>query len=291
MNVKYFIIIVLLLMTVMLLGCGDKSIDNEEDNQKDNFHYQLQNANYNSLKELNVDYLIIDIDDVNLTQPEIDNLKNEGKTVLSYLSIGEAEDYRGYWQDYWTTGNPEFIDQENLDWPGNYKVQYWSEEWQEIVLDKVEQIASRGFSGVYLDIIDAYEYYEEQGRTSAAQEMIDFVKLIREKGTSFNSGFLIVPQNAVGLYEFTEYKQVVDGFGKEDTWYNDNDLQDSGETEESLSYLDKIISDNKFVLAIDYPNGEDKVCNFYKLCHEHNFVCMVSNRDLDRDSPLLCQGE
>lgn len=32
--------------------------------------------------------------------------------------------------------------------------------WQEIVLAQLDAITAAGFDGVYLDIIDAFEYYE-----------------------------------------------------------------------------------------------------------------------------------
>jgi cysteinyl-tRNA synthetase len=80
------------------------------------------------------------------------------------LSIGEAEDYRYYWQTDWRTGNPSWIAEENPDWEGNYKVKYWEPEWQDIIYGNnnsyLIRILGAGFDGVYLDIIDAFEYFE-----------------------------------------------------------------------------------------------------------------------------------
>ncbi|EKD52245.1 MAG: hypothetical protein ACD_62C00075G0001 [uncultured bacterium] len=87
------------------------------------------------------------------------------RLVISYMSIGEAEDYRYYWQGDWTVGSPDWLDAENPDWEGNYKVRYWDEDWQDIIFGNNEsylhKIVSAGFDGVYLDIIDAFEYFEE----------------------------------------------------------------------------------------------------------------------------------
>ena len=176
------------------------------------------------------------------------------------------------------------MDEENADWPGNYKVKYWEPEWQSIILDKVKIIAEAGYDGVYLDIIDAYYYYEVKGRATAAQEMIDFVKKIGE----VNPNLLVVPQNAVDLYEFEEYKGIIDGFGKEDTWYNDDDVQNAEETAYVLPFLDQAVADGKFVLAIDYPTQQTKICDFYNKCKEHNFICTVSNRDLSLNQSVIC---
>ncbi|MCF0041372.1 endo alpha-1,4 polygalactosaminidase [Dyadobacter fanqingshengii] len=103
------------------------------------------------------------------TAAEVEQLRkkaNGGKRlVICYMSIGEAEDYRYYWQENWTKNPPEWIAAENPDWPGNYKVKYWNEEWQGLIYKNqhsyLNKIIAAGFDGVYLDIIDAFEYFEE----------------------------------------------------------------------------------------------------------------------------------
>jgi cysteinyl-tRNA synthetase, unknown class len=103
------------------------------------------------------------------TRDEIAQLKGAlGGKLLAYLSIGEAEEYRWYWDPAWDAdhdgapdpGAPAWLDRENPDWPGNYKVRYWDAGWQAIVLKYVDRILAQGFDGVYLDLVDAYEYYQ-----------------------------------------------------------------------------------------------------------------------------------
>jgi cysteinyl-tRNA synthetase len=59
---------------------------------------------------------------------------------------------------------PDWLDKENPNWKGNFKVRYWHKDWQDIILNKhngyLQKIIQAGFNGVYLDIIDAFEYYE-----------------------------------------------------------------------------------------------------------------------------------
>src|SRR5574344_433303 len=102
------------------------------------------------------------------TAAEISSLKTKAcggtRLVISYMSIGEAEDYRWYWQNSWKTGAPSFLAQENPDWAGNYKVKYWDSDWQNIIYGNdnsyLKKIIDAGFDGVYLDIVDAFEYFE-----------------------------------------------------------------------------------------------------------------------------------
>lgn len=103
-----------------------------------------------------------------LTSNDIAQLKTKHyitpRLVISYMSIGEAEDYRYYWQTGWDSSKPDWIEAENSDWEGNYKVKYWETDWQNIIYGStdsyLDKIMSVGFDGVYLDIIDAFEYFE-----------------------------------------------------------------------------------------------------------------------------------
>jgi len=86
------------------------------------------------------------------------------RLVLAYVSIGEAEDYRYYWQDSWTSAPPYWLYYENPDWPGNYLVDYSDPEWQSIIFGSdgsyVGRVIASGFDGVYLDKIDSFEELE-----------------------------------------------------------------------------------------------------------------------------------
>ena len=143
-----------------------------------NFLYLINPENYltksdfiNAVTATNYDLLIMDLffhDETEFTATEITQLKskaNGGKRlVISYMSIGEAENYRYYWQTSWNSNRPSWMDEENPDWAGNYKVKYWNQEWQEIIYGNndsyLKKILNAHFDGVYLDIIDAFEYYE-----------------------------------------------------------------------------------------------------------------------------------
>ncbi|MBN2443345.1 MAG: endo alpha-1,4 polygalactosaminidase [Spirochaetales bacterium] len=144
-----------------------------------NFLYLINPGNYETkedfieaLKGTQYDLVIIDLyfhgtKIINEADVIALKTKNSGdeRLVIAYLSIGEAEDYRYYWDPAWNSNPPHWIAAENPAWEGNYKVRYWSEEWQKIIYGNddsyVKKIIDAGFDGVYLDIIDAYEYFEE----------------------------------------------------------------------------------------------------------------------------------
>ncbi len=135
-------------------------------------HYAAKADFIRTMAATDYDLLIIDFfhTDSALTNADIDQLRNKAsggqRLVICYLSIGEAEDYRYYWQSSWKKNRPEWLEPENPDWPGNYKVKYWHPDWQQIIFGHPEayldRIISAGFDGVYLDIIDGFEYFEEK---------------------------------------------------------------------------------------------------------------------------------
>jgi len=126
-----------------------------------------------ALAKTNHDLLVIDLftGDWTATADDLKRLKvkaNGGRRlVLCYVSIGEAEDYRFYWQKGWKPGNPAFLGPENPQWKRNFAVKYWEPTWQAIFVGGKESYLSRvqaaGFDGIYLDRVDEYEWFEEHG--------------------------------------------------------------------------------------------------------------------------------
>jgi len=125
-----------------------------------------------AIKNTNYDLVIIDlffIDDLAFTVEDIELLKTKSngaeRLVIAYMSIGEAEDYRYYWETEWNNNYPSWIASENPEWEGNYKVKYWDIEWQNLIYGNndsyLKLILDAHFDGVYLDIIDGFEYFEE----------------------------------------------------------------------------------------------------------------------------------
>ncbi|MBN1498768.1 MAG: endo alpha-1,4 polygalactosaminidase [Spirochaetes bacterium] len=143
-----------------------------------NFLYLINPENFVSraafiaaVASTDYDLLIMDLyfsDGTEFSSSEITQLKEKanGKRwmVICYMSIGEAEDYRYYWQASWVTNPPSWLCEEDPSWPGNFTVRYWVEDWQNIIFGNdssyLKKILDAGFDGVYLDIIDAFEYFE-----------------------------------------------------------------------------------------------------------------------------------
>ncbi len=150
-----------------------------------NFLYLINTEKFKSRKEFLqalsaswYDVLIVDAFfwEQLLTKSEVALLQKKPngarRLVIAYMSVGEAEDYRYYWKAEWKKNKPWFLEKENPDWKGNYKVRYWDIQWHTILYgaDNEEmfgdsylgKIVYGGFDGVYMDVLDAAIYFLEE---------------------------------------------------------------------------------------------------------------------------------
>lgn len=248
--------------------------------------YQLQGAEPTDIETTNFDIAVIDYsrdgeEAGRYSAGEMTTLKNGSTTrqVLAYLSIGEAEEYRFYFESGWVSfierqpdsSAPCWLARTNPDWEGNYKVQYWSEDWQQIVLAYLDKIIGDGFDGVYLDIIDAFEYWSDRkngegyyiSEREAAVRMINFVKRIAYHAREIRgkTDFLVIPQNGERLLIYDsgidylaedDYLNTISGIGVEDLYYDGTTPVSPSVTAERQNLINDIRNAGKKVLVVDY---------------------------------------
>jgi cysteinyl-tRNA synthetase len=288
------------------------------------FGYQLQDLNVAELAASSFDLLVIDYsldgsEQNALKQSEVQQIISGkiNRKVISYFSIGEAEDYRYYFKKSWVRANarkackvaftkkaPSWLDQPNRSFCGNYKTRFWERGWQKILFGQksgaakgyLDRIIDAGFQGVYLDIIDGYEYWLDkkrgtQLRKSAAKDMALLVERISKyaREQRGKKDFIVIPQNGAGILdELSEswkerYLQAIDGIGAEDTFYfgdldEDNPLDIQTSTIENLKAF---IQAGKIVVAIDYLRDATKIADFQRRACAAGFIPQVGLRTLD----------
>lgn len=245
--------------------------------------YQLQGTSYDQLNNTDFNVSVTDYEDNDMTKSQVESLEADGKTMFSYISIGEAEEYRDYWTDNdWSNNKPDFLLEANPDWPDNYNVEFWSPEWKQITMDRIDEIIDQGYSGAYLDIVDGYDVQQVRdaynGDSTVEQEMIDFVTEISAHAKARDPDFQIIPQNATELLHDDQFLEAIDGVGVEDTWYDGNSKTDW--TNDVLNNLSIATENDKFVLAIDYPTDSAKQQTFIDNAIEQGFIPFTSDRDL-----------
>ena len=215
-----------------------------------------------------------------------------GRKVIAYLSIGEAENYRAYWQSAWRTNAPAFLLGENPEWKGNFRVKYWQADWQKIILADVDKIMAAGFDGVYLDIVDGFETFEQDGKNfvddrvnpetkqSYRRDMVDWVKAVAARARKTNSAALVIPQNGTQLFAHADFLGAVDAVGVEDLFTNGDKLQKAADTKYILENLAPLIAAHKPVLDIEYAKRKELRSQAKEQAAQHGLVGLVTDRQL-----------
>lgn len=240
---------------------------------------------------------------------------------LAYFSIGEAEKYRFYWPSL----DKSLLAGANPEWKGNFKVRYWEPAWREILIDGnaaigksyLDRILDQGFDGVYLDIVDAFEFFGpkqaggENVKRDAAEAMIDLIDAIatHARVTRGFPDFLVVPQNganildpewypadtlgagdpatpeAMAAFQKARYFAIIDAIGAEDSFFYgkkkmNNALKPQAYT---LGFLAEYRAAGLPVLATEYLSKGKKIEKLHvDLAPTHDFVGYAARRDLDR---------
>jgi cysteinyl-tRNA synthetase, unknown class len=255
------------------------------------------------LKESGRDWIVLDATfagDTPWEQTELNTIRSgkAGRKVVAYLSIGEAEDYRSYWQSDWiskgkrTAAAPAWLGIENPEWKGNYQVKYWSADWQKLMLAAIDEAMARGFDGVYLDIVDGFQTYEQGAdgylddlinpdtKQTYRRDMVDWVKAIAARARAKNPEALVVPQNGSQLVADKDFVDVISAQGIEDLFTNGKKLQPASHTDEILGHLKTLALAKKPVLLIEYPKTPDRQALSKELSKKNGLVWLVTDRQL-----------
>ena len=255
------------------------------------------------LKESGRDWIILDATfagDTPWERTDLDTIRSvkAGRKVVAYFSIGEAEDYRSYWQSEWvssgrrTAAAPAWLGIQNPEWKGNYQVKYWNADWQKLMLAAIDDAMARGFDGVYLDIVDGFQTYEQgadgylddrmnpETKQTYRRDMVDWVKAIAARARAKDPAALVIPQNGSQLVAENDFVEVISAQGIEDLFTNGKKLQPASHTDEILGHLKILALAKKPVLLIEYPKTHQGQALSKKLAKENGLVWLVTDRQL-----------
>jgi cysteinyl-tRNA synthetase len=256
------------------------------------FGYQLQKLDVAAASRSDADLLVIDPegDGPRRTPEDVARLRRkpsgQARVVLAYLSIGEAEDYRPYWQRSWKRNPPGWLGPENPDWPGNYEVRYWDPKWQRLILGgpeaPLDRIVAEGYDGVYLDIVDGFEFWEERGEAGARKAMVDWVGTIARYTRARRPSFLVVPQNAEALAQAAGYLHLVDAIGREDLYFDGDRAQPRDDVVAAETDLARFQKAGKAVFVIEYGKRAKTIRAATERARAHGYTVLFTVRPLDR---------
>ncbi len=223
-------------------------------------------------------------------RPELEPLAERGKTLLGYLSLGEAEEYRHHFRGLADSG---LLLEENPNWKGSFGIDIRKRRWTEqVIYELIPALLHQGFDGVFLDTLDTPLHLEKQqpdryqGMSKAA---VRLVRTIRKHYPGIkimlNRAYEILPQVARDIdivlgesvyadYDFKSksYKRVPQALYEQQLRY----LKDAMRRNSSLE-----------VFTLDYwePQDREGIAAIYRVQRANGFKPYVATVALDRIVP------
>lgn len=225
---------------------------------------------------------------VSIISPEADlsqiNMNQRGKKIYGYLSIGEIAPDAPYLNEALSRNfEMEF---KNKTW-GSYVMDVSDPGWQRYVVDTLAmRIASKGFSGFFLDTVDSHQMLARGSEVRKKELQDGIISIVRQlklrfpdKDILLNRGFEIWPSvrsEISGVLAESLFHTYDFGSGK----YGPTSR---GDQEWLLGKLNEIQKTGIPIYVIDYalPEQRDSIQRLYEQYQNLGFNLCVSNVELD----------
>lgn len=259
----------ILLFLSVLFGCSHR----REPFVPDSWGIQLQGYEKNdSVKKITASkksLWVLDPDAFSSFQ--VKALKANGKKLIAYLSVGEAEGYRRYFK----TLPADLVLGENPNWKENFTVKFWEKAWEKTLLGELARIQEKGFDGVFLDVIDAFERFPEKAQR--AQEMAALVEVVSAEGRKRDPSFIVILQNGIQIRNYLQdpraLLKAIDGVNLESRF------QEKGP--ELLRDIRFYREAGKFLLGLEYPTEKISPAEYSSFATQEGILPVLTDPKLD----------
>lgn len=211
---------------------------------------------------------------------EISALRHHEKTVLAYISVGEAEAYRSFYAKVASSG---LVLDENPDWQANFAVKFWAKPWQEILQNYTSEILNKGFNGLFMDVVDAWQLFPEELQQARRQEMEQLVAELCRHARSIRSNAVVFVQNCHQLFENPELMGLLNGINQESLYASWATAEvDKTWQKEKIAALENLRRQGKIVTLLEYTRDRLKMARIRMKAAMHGFIPYFSVKELDR---------
>ncbi len=216
------------------------------------------------------DWIIVDPDN-----PYVKPKSGRAK-LIAYISVGEIEDYRSYFDEI-----KKYAIGYNPVWEA-YVADVRNPEYRRFLIERVaKSIVEKGFDGFLLDTLDSYKLVAKEGEEkSFVDALADFVITLKKKYPDK----LIVINRGFEIFDYVQ--QYIDGFLFEGLFRKlDEDLNYVSVSEEERSYyLSKLryINEKVPVIIVDYvdPRDRGEAIKVMKAILELGFIPYIAEKEL-----------
>lgn len=225
------------------------------------------------------DLLVIDPD--SYSQKEVQQIKAAGIKVIAYLSVGEAESYRTFFSE---VERASLIISENPNWPGNFPVKYWKKAWEKMLKVYAKQIMSKGFDGLFFDVVDGWEALEtKELKQTRYRQMVDLLTKLCDFARSIEPQALMIVQNSHRLVFSESLDKRIDGINQEGLYKSWLHAEIAPDWQQSkIKELKQLRRLGKFVTLLEYTREKYEMLIIKIKASRHGFVPYFSVKELDK---------
>jgi len=209
-----------------------------------NWAFYIKDVDVQQVIKSSVDMVVIDLDtkDGPITKQQVQKIKDSDKVVIAYLSVGDAEEYRRYWDDSWTKPKlaPKWLGKQSTVWKGVYHVTNpLEDQWMDIVKKMIDTAINNGFDGI---VVAGIKPQTEQAEL--------FLTKISEYTKRNNKQFKLFVQD----YTSKEIVGVVDGIVVQGVSYNLFGAANKN-IKQQTEVLNWFVSNNKTIYVVEFVEG------------------------------------
>jgi len=223
----------------------------------------------------------------NTSHINLNLFKRKHKILLGYISLGEVENIRSYYDQSKKDG---YLLDENKNWPGSFYVDVRNPKWTKLVISKViPSILSQGFDGIFIDTIDNSEYLETSNPKKYKNMQLAAINLLIMIRMNFphmkimiNRGYSLLPDVAKYI-DYVLAESLMTDISFKDKSYKKRPEKVYLATIKKLRELQDI-NPKLLLFSLDYWNPKDteEIKEIYKTERENGFIPYVSTINLNK---------
>jgi len=262
---KKLYLIIIYLLTVNCISSINKL---SEDSVYDSFGVVYSDINPSIVSG----YKLLIVEPYFYSKQDIIEFHSRGIKVVAYLSLGEVNESRRYFNEFKEIG---LIGKNENH--GSYYINLSENRIKEKFIDEiVPELLSYGYDGLFLDTIDAVAPYTL--RRSMEQDMVDLISGIRSRNPDMlliqNAGLFLLDKTATYIDAVT-IEAVASGYDFDKSEYQ---IKPETEYEERLEFIDSLHKNYKVpFLIIDFAENYETSLQVKSRLEDSGFPFFISN--------------